>query len=479
MSRTILIFSDGTGQAGGLTPDQDVSNVYKLYRATRSDSDSSVDAREQIAFYDAGLGTAPENLELFGRTWRRLKNLVAQALGLGIDQNIADCYAALIRVWTPGDRIFLVGFSRGAFTVRCVGGLLALCGVPTTAPGADGLLRDPKSANNLAMRAVKIYQHGSAEARPEAEDPAARDPKRAERLRLAAEFRKAQGSGSPEPGGDSNAVPYFIGVFDTVGTIANLGPLWLVVAPGVAAMAALSLTWFGIGPRLLTGALALVLLVAAGLGGRLVYESRYGAENGWLRKTMSRVPALKPFRFYDTQLNARVPFARHALSIDENRDDFRVVLWDEDDDTAVMAENGARRMRQRWFAGVHSDIGGSYPEAESRLSDIALDWMAKEMRGLPEPPQFATGRLNLSPSSLGMQHDELKAHPGLMPGARLGIERRGALDESVLARLVASAVLHYDVTKPYRPEGLRTHPQAAEFYRAPQTGRTGAAPEMI
>ncbi|MFC3691332.1 DUF2235 domain-containing protein [Chenggangzhangella methanolivorans] len=478
MARNILIFSDGTGQAGGLTPDQEVSNVYKLYRATRSDSDSSVDARKQIAFYDAGLGTAPENLGVLGRAWRRAKNLVAQALGLGIDQNIADCYAAIIRYWTPGDRIFLVGFSRGAFTARCVGGLLAHCGVPTTAPGPDGLKRDPKSANALAMRAVKIYQHGSVEAHPEADDPALRDPRRAERLRLAAEFRREHGSGSPEPGGDSNAVPYFIGVFDTVGTIANLGPLWLVIAPAALAVGALGLCWSGIGPRLLTGAPAVFFALAAGLGARLVYESRYGSENGWLRQAMARLPALKPFRFYDTQLNARVPFARHAMSIDENRDDFRVVMWDEDDDTAIMAENGARRMRQRWFAGVHSDIGGSYPEAESRLSDIALEWMAKEMKGLPDPPQFSAGRLNLSPSPLGMQHDELKAHPGLLPGARLGIERRGALDESVLLRLSAPAALHYDVTKPYRPEGLRTHPQAAEFYRDAPTS-AGFAPEMI
>lgn len=117
MARNILIFSDGTGQAGGLSPDQDVSNVYRLFRATRSDCESSVDARKQIAFYDAGLGTDPAGVGFFGRLRRRLNNLAQQALGIGIDQNIADCYAALIRYWTPGDRIYLIGFSRGAFTV--------------------------------------------------------------------------------------------------------------------------------------------------------------------------------------------------------------------------------------------------------------------------------------------------------------------------------------------------------------------------
>ena len=57
MAKNILIFSDGTGQAGGLRPDQNLSNIYKLYRASRTGPDSPIDPREQVAFYDAGLGT--------------------------------------------------------------------------------------------------------------------------------------------------------------------------------------------------------------------------------------------------------------------------------------------------------------------------------------------------------------------------------------------------------------------------------------
>jgi hypothetical protein len=59
MPKNILIFSDGTGQAGGLTPDERVSNVYKLYRATRVIPESSVNPAEQLAYYDAGLGSRP------------------------------------------------------------------------------------------------------------------------------------------------------------------------------------------------------------------------------------------------------------------------------------------------------------------------------------------------------------------------------------------------------------------------------------
>ena len=55
--RNILIFSDGTGQAGGLLPDEARSNVYKLFRATRCGPDTRIDPDMQLAFYDPGLGS--------------------------------------------------------------------------------------------------------------------------------------------------------------------------------------------------------------------------------------------------------------------------------------------------------------------------------------------------------------------------------------------------------------------------------------
>jgi Uncharacterized alpha/beta hydrolase domain (DUF2235) len=56
VAKNILIFSDGTGQAGGYMPDETRSNVYKLLRATRVSPDTSIDPKCQIAFYDGGLG---------------------------------------------------------------------------------------------------------------------------------------------------------------------------------------------------------------------------------------------------------------------------------------------------------------------------------------------------------------------------------------------------------------------------------------
>src|SRR4051812_4940818 len=100
--RNIIIYSDGTGQRGGVLMDEDRSNIYKLFRATRCGPDSCVDPRDQLTFYDPGIGTLPPDGGFFGRLWRRLYNLISQALGMGLTGNMIDCYAALIRMWRPG-----------------------------------------------------------------------------------------------------------------------------------------------------------------------------------------------------------------------------------------------------------------------------------------------------------------------------------------------------------------------------------------
>ena len=62
---------------------------------------------------------------------------------------------------------------------------------------------------------------------------------------------------------------------------------------------------------------------------------------------------------------------RHAVSIDERRAFFRQNLFGAPHDPQ-------QDIKELWFAGVHSDVGGSYPESESQLSKIALQWMACE-----------------------------------------------------------------------------------------------------
>ena len=83
MAKNICIFSDGTGQMGGARPDQRLSNVYKMYRAMRPGPDSPIGPKDQVAFYDPGLGTG-ERGGFFGR----IKPILESAVGTGIDHNI-------------------------------------------------------------------------------------------------------------------------------------------------------------------------------------------------------------------------------------------------------------------------------------------------------------------------------------------------------------------------------------------------------
>jgi uncharacterized protein (DUF2235 family) len=69
-----------------------------------------------------------------------------------------------------------------------------------------------------------------------------------------------------------------------------------------------------------------------------------------------------------------VDVVRHAVSLDERRSFFRQNLVDE----TQCPGDPLRDLKQVWFAGVHSDVGGSYPEAEAGLANTALRWMLKE-----------------------------------------------------------------------------------------------------
>src|SRR6266567_7602437 len=218
----IIIYSDGTGQRGGLLFDERRSNIYKLFRATRCGPDSSVDPADQLTFYDPGLGTAPPGHEgsgLIGTAWRAFCNLVSQATGLGITRNIVDCYAAIIRLWRPGDRIFLFGFSRGAYTVRCLSTIISLCGVPTRDKGGEPLRRDEKTAKRIATEGVKkVYQY--TESRKKFHNERQRELS-CQRDELGRKFRQRYASADSANQNKANVYPYFIGLFDTVASLAK------------------------------------------------------------------------------------------------------------------------------------------------------------------------------------------------------------------------------------------------------------------
>jgi hypothetical protein len=83
-----------------------------------------------------------------------------------------------------------------------------------------------------------------------------------------------------------------------------------------------------------------------------------------------------PLRLFNLAQNDTIMRGRHAVSIDEHRCFFQDNLWGDPLE--------GQDLLQVWFAGVHSDIGGSYPQPESGLSDITLRWMLAEVGLLPD-----------------------------------------------------------------------------------------------
>lgn len=256
----IVICSDGTWNR----PEEDIAkdfptNVLKLARAVNP-SDNSI---KQHVFYDWGIGSYYNNIS-------------AGVTGRGIHKNILDGYRYIIQNYAPEDKIYLFGFSRGAYTVRAISGLINNCGI----------LKRPDA--HLISTAFEIYKSPMAKHHPDGE--------------VSKDFRSKYCHPSRNI--------HFIGVWDTVGAL-------------------------GI-PFSLMG----------------LFDSHD--------------------EFYDTKLGPNVAIARHALAIDEQREDFEPTIWTPRD---------GLDLKQIWFAGVHTDVGGSYPPDKQtgiRASDTPLKWMVDE-----------------------------------------------------------------------------------------------------
>ncbi len=183
----VLIFSDGTGQRGVRDDTSGKnSNVFRMLEA----AESSTAGHE--TFYDAGLG-APRGEGEAWSSWGH--RLLSKATGLGISRNIAECYAALMQKMQEGMPIGLFGFSRGAYTVRSLGGVMSACGVPTFGFSRDDKHEATGRRYQIALEAVKIYQI----------DPRKQSDKR---LQAAEGFRNKYKC--------ADVMPKVIGVYDTV-----------------------------------------------------------------------------------------------------------------------------------------------------------------------------------------------------------------------------------------------------------------------
>ncbi len=262
MSKNIVVCCDGTGNDFD-DPTTD-SNVVKLFEAL-------VINDAQVAYYHPGVGTmgSPKARGWHDFHWTRIKGL---AFGAGLLDNIADAYRYLMDTYVEGDRIFILGFSRGAYTARALAGVLHVFGLLW--PQNEGLI--PYILRLYAKLAKAAKAQNKSSLSPEEN------------------FKYA-----------FSRVPavHFCGVWDTV--------------------------------------------------------SSYG----WIS-----APIVLPFAGQNTSIKT----GRHAVSMDERRCCYQDNLWG--------APREGQDVRQVWFSGVHSDVGGSYPEPTAGLSKIALEWMLLEAR---------------------------------------------------------------------------------------------------
>ena len=170
MSKRIVLCADGTWNRPERDPEKDhPTNVLRISRAI---APVAGDETTQQVFYDWGIGSYHDR-------W------MAGATGRGLHKNIMDNYRYIVQNYSPGDDLFLFGFSRGAYTVRSVCGLINNCGI----------LKRPDA--RLIQRAFDYYKRSSSPYAPHGEK--------------SEQFR----SNHSHP----HATVKFVGVWDTVGAL--------------------------------------------------------------------------------------------------------------------------------------------------------------------------------------------------------------------------------------------------------------------
>ncbi len=166
------------------------SNVVKFARVVLP---QAPDGTEQRVHYDRGVGTGDFIDKLFGG-----------AFGIGLSHNVREAYEFLTLNHAPGDEVYLFGFSRGAYTVRRVVGMLRKAGLLPWIPGKEARDKAIKEAYAMYERRESRAQGGA-------------DSQEARRFR---ESRRAQ------------RIPIrLLGVWDTVGAHGIAGVLGALTTP--------------------------------------------------------------------------------------------------------------------------------------------------------------------------------------------------------------------------------------------------------
>lgn len=297
IEKNLVVCADGTGNSF----DTNVSNVVRLVRCLDLDRSTT-----QIVFYDQGVGTRqasvnaayafknaarrpglvildePTNVPWLARPIARLAGL---GFGYGLKANIHQLYAALASEYKTDEStpVFLLGFSRGAFTVRALAALIHRCG-----------LLPPERLSLFSRAYTEFFEERHCERMA----PVARDAFKA-RLK---KFKDDNGA--------RRCRIRFLGIWDTVKSYGFIYP--------------------------------------------------------------KSLPHLRH--------NPDVGAVRHAAALNERRSYYQFTSWGGVDHPLYLdAHPGETEdVKEVWFAGSHSDVGGGYPASINGLARPPFEWMIRE-----------------------------------------------------------------------------------------------------
>lgn len=300
------------------------SNIWRLYAALDKSEKSGVTPDVlQLARYIPGVGTSGN----------RILRAIDGATGIGVPSNVRKLYRFLCWNWEPGDEIHLFGFSRGAFTVRTLASMIRFQGLMPLMIGDrpvtdNEMKRNSKRAWEKYRRlTAPLWKDGLKMAPYIAAGRWLRDTAISLKRRLFRQETHAEVEAAMSPERQAGAVRiHYMGLFDTV--------------------------------------------------------EAYGFPFAGLRNFWSWW--IWPITFRNRVCAKVVDRADHMLALDDERLTFHPLQFDQ---THAGTPDAPTKIREVWFCGVHSDVGGGYPDDAVAMDPLLWIIDAAEAEGL----RFAAG----------------------------------------------------------------------------------------
>jgi uncharacterized protein (DUF2235 family) len=316
LPKKLILCCDGTwlDSDGPRAKGKNPSNVTRIARAIKEMDD---DHHQQIVYYQAGVGTG---LGLYDK-------IAGGGTGAGLAESVREAYSFLVSNYSEQDginerdSIFLIGFSRGAFTARSIGGFI----------GAIGVLR--RQAMPYFYEIFQDWSHAG--------DP--KHPPQFFKTWCAQHPESKPGVPSDALAGDRNNIEKYMFEYRNFLSINDLTSDADIKCIGV---------WDTVG--------SLGIPV-----------------NPVVRRLLPFIPSyFREYAWFNTTIDKHVKNAFQALGLDERRFPYSPAVWERPD-------NVETNLKQVWFAGAHSNVGGSYPD--QGMADITLMWMMDQLAGNTRP----------------------------------------------------------------------------------------------